>query len=94
MPSSLQIWICNISLHSFDVSVTTYKLVHCYNIYTMVGISYMQILKHEWPVRWRSFVPDLVSAAKTSETICENRMAILKVSLPLSIFMYVPLINE
>ncbi|KAK9092456.1 hypothetical protein Syun_027367 [Stephania yunnanensis] len=24
-----------------------------------------QILKHEWPARWQSFVPDLVSAAKT-----------------------------
>ncbi|XP_045826555.1 protein EXPORTIN 1A-like [Trifolium pratense] len=36
------------------------------------------ILKHEWPARWRSFIPDLVSAAKTSETICENCMAILK----------------
>lgn len=41
----------------------------------------MQILKHEWPARWRNFIPDLVSAAKTSETICENCMAILKVSL-------------
>ncbi|WJX62595.1 hypothetical protein P8452_47574 [Trifolium repens] len=25
------------------------------------------ILKHEWPARWRSFIPDLVSGAKTSE---------------------------
>lgn len=41
----------------------------------------IQILKHDWPARWRSFIPDLVSAAKTSETICENCMAILKVSL-------------
>lgn len=40
----------------------------------------IQVLKHEWPARWRSFIPDLVSAAKTSETICENCMAILKVS--------------
>ncbi|THG11400.1 hypothetical protein TEA_018509 [Camellia sinensis var. sinensis] len=38
----------------------------------------IQILKHEWPSRWRSFIPDLVAAAKTSETICENCMAILK----------------
>ncbi|KAL2556439.1 Protein EXPORTIN 1A [Forsythia ovata] len=38
----------------------------------------VQILKHEWPARWQSFVPDLVAAAKTSETICENCMAILK----------------
>ncbi|RZS13375.1 hypothetical protein BHM03_00044950 [Ensete ventricosum] len=36
---------------------------------------------HEWPARWQSFIPDLVSAAKSSETICENCMAILKVEL-------------
>ncbi|KAK7346817.1 hypothetical protein VNO80_21340 [Phaseolus coccineus] len=41
-----------------------------------------KILKHEWPARWQSFIPDLVSAAKTSETICENCMAILKSILP------------
>ncbi|KAK6936556.1 Importin-beta, N-terminal domain, partial [Dillenia turbinata] len=43
-----------------------------------LNISLVQILKHEWPARWRSFIPDLVAAAKTSETICENCMAILK----------------
>nr|QEL13144.1 XPO1a [Nicotiana benthamiana] len=43
-----------------------------------LNITLVQILKHEWPARWRSFVPDLVAAAKTSETICENCMAILK----------------
>ncbi|CAK8539240.1 unnamed protein product [Lathyrus sativus] len=43
-----------------------------------LNIILVQILKHEWPARWRSFIPDLVSAAKTTETICENCMAILK----------------
>ncbi|KAL6541435.1 Exportin-1 [Orobanche gracilis] len=43
-----------------------------------LNIILIQILKHEWPTRWRSFIPDLVAAAKTSETICENCMAILK----------------
>ncbi|KAG6576869.1 Protein EXPORTIN 1A, partial [Cucurbita argyrosperma subsp. sororia] len=43
-----------------------------------LNIILVQILKHEWPAKWRSFVPDLVSAARTSETICENCMAILK----------------
>ncbi|KAL0900654.1 hypothetical protein Bca101_084615 [Brassica carinata] len=38
----------------------------------------VQILKHEWPANWRSFIPDLVIAAKTSETMCENCMVILK----------------
>ncbi|KAB2596947.1 exportin-1-like [Pyrus ussuriensis x Pyrus communis] len=43
-----------------------------------LNIILVQILKHDWPTKWRSFIPDLVSAAKTSETICENCMAILK----------------
>lgn len=43
-----------------------------------LNIILVQILKHEWPARWKSFIPDLVSAARTSETICENCMAILK----------------
>ncbi|XP_019420983.1 PREDICTED: protein EXPORTIN 1A-like isoform X1 [Lupinus angustifolius] len=43
-----------------------------------LNIILVQILKHEWPARWRSFIPDLVSAAKASESICENCMAILK----------------
>ncbi|PIA33613.1 hypothetical protein AQUCO_04100203v1 [Aquilegia coerulea] len=43
-----------------------------------LNIILVQILKHEWPARWTSFIPDLVSAAKASETICENCMAILK----------------
>ncbi|KAI7726756.1 hypothetical protein M8C21_006128 [Ambrosia artemisiifolia] len=43
-----------------------------------LNIILVQILKHEWPARWRSFIPDLVTAAKTSETLCENCMTILK----------------
>ncbi|GLT95335.1 hypothetical protein SLE2022_130230 [Rubroshorea leprosula] len=43
-----------------------------------LNIILVQILKHDWPSRWQSFIPDLVAAAKTSETICENCMAILK----------------
>ncbi|KAL6581639.1 Exportin-1 [Orobanche minor] len=43
-----------------------------------LNIILVQILKHEWPSRWKSFIPDLVAAGKTSETICENCMTILK----------------
>ncbi|KAG6523475.1 hypothetical protein ZIOFF_013334 [Zingiber officinale] len=45
-----------------------------------LNVILVQVLKHEWPARWQSFIPDLVSAAKSSETICENCMAILKVA--------------
>ncbi|KAL0691952.1 hypothetical protein Bca4012_091632 [Brassica carinata] len=43
-----------------------------------LNVILVQIVKHEWPAKWRSFIPDLVKAAKTSETLCENCMAILK----------------
>lgn len=45
------------------------------------GVEMIQVLKHEWPARWPSFIPDLVLAAKHSETLCENCMVILKVKL-------------
>jgi hypothetical protein len=38
----------------------------------------VQILKQDWPDRWQSFLPDIVAASKTNETLCENSMAILK----------------
>ncbi len=38
----------------------------------------LQILKQDWPHRWPTFISDLVSASKTSETLCENSMVILK----------------
>uniref|UniRef100_A0A7I4EZM4 Importin N-terminal domain-containing protein n=1 Tax=Physcomitrium patens TaxID=3218 RepID=A0A7I4EZM4_PHYPA len=43
-----------------------------------LNIILVQVLKHEWPARWPGFIPDLVSAAKSSETLCENCMVILK----------------
>ncbi|KAH0895875.1 hypothetical protein HID58_045443, partial [Brassica napus] len=44
----------------------------------MQCIYLVAIVKHDWPAKWTSFIPDLVAAAKTSETICENCMIILK----------------
>lgn len=32
----------------------------------------------DWPSKWQSFIPDLVAASKTNETLCENSMHILK----------------
>lgn len=43
-----------------------------------LNILLVQILKHDWPARWKSFIPDLVAASRTSETLCENSMKILK----------------
>ncbi|KAG1655478.1 hypothetical protein FOA52_008673 [Chlamydomonas sp. UWO 241] len=43
-----------------------------------LNIILVQILKHDWPHKWPSFVPDIVAASKTSETLCENTMKILR----------------
>ncbi|CAA7051546.1 unnamed protein product [Microthlaspi erraticum] len=43
-----------------------------------LNVILVQMAKHDWPEKWTSFFPDLVSAAKTSETSCENFMAILR----------------
>jgi Exportin 1-like protein len=43
-----------------------------------LNIILVQILKQDWPHKWKSFVPDIVGASKTSETLCENSMVILK----------------
>lgn len=32
----------------------------------------------DWPHKWQSFIPDIVAASKTNETLCENSMTILK----------------
>lgn len=32
----------------------------------------------DWPHKWQSFIPDLVAASRTNETLCENSMIILK----------------
>ena len=38
----------------------------------------VDILKQDWPHRWPSFIPDIVGASKTNETLCENSMHILR----------------
>ncbi|KAJ4837330.1 Exportin-1 [Turnera subulata] len=62
-----------VQLSSIDSSFRSERLY-----VNKLNVILVQILKHEWPARWRSFIPDLVAAAKTSETICENCMVILK----------------
>ena len=53
-------------------------LIFWHNIIILI---HSQIVKHDWPAKWTSFIPDLVAADKTSETICENCMIILKVRI-------------
>ena len=39
---------------------------------------HLQILKREWPKNWESFIPDIIGASKTNESLCQNNMIILK----------------
>ncbi|PIO27400.1 hypothetical protein AB205_0094780 [Aquarana catesbeiana] len=39
---------------------------------------FFQILKQEWPKHWPTFISDIVGASKTSESLCQNNMVILK----------------
>lgn len=38
----------------------------------------VQILKQDWPHDWPSFISDIVASSKTSESLCENNMKVLK----------------
>lgn len=38
----------------------------------------VQVLKREWPKNWETFIPDIVGASKTNESLCQNNMIILK----------------
>ena len=43
-----------------------------------LNVILVQVVKQEWPHNWPSFISDLVTAAKTSESLCENNLLILK----------------
>ncbi|KAF0726074.1 hypothetical protein AaE_009640, partial [Aphanomyces astaci] len=38
----------------------------------------VQVLKHEWPKNWPSFITDICTSSQKSEVLCENNMLILK----------------
>jgi exportin-1 len=38
----------------------------------------VEILKHEWPHNWPTFITELTGSSKASQTMCENNMQILK----------------
>jgi exportin-1 len=38
----------------------------------------VQVLKQEWPKNWPTFISELISSSRTSISLCENNMAILK----------------
>ncbi|KAL3311369.1 Exportin-1 [Cichlidogyrus casuarinus] len=43
-----------------------------------LNIILVEILKHEWPHNWPSFISDIVMASYTNESLCQNNMVILR----------------
>ena len=43
-----------------------------------LNIVLVQILKHDWPANWPTFIPEIVASSKTNLALCENNMMILK----------------
>eukprot|EP00731_Ephydatia_muelleri_P027685 Em0019g558a len=43
-----------------------------------LNVILVQIVKKEWPHNWPTFISDIVGASKTSEPLCTNNMAVLK----------------
>lgn len=44
---------------------------------TKLNMVLVQIVKQEWPDQWPNFIPELVHASKTSQSLCANNMNIL-----------------
>lgn len=38
----------------------------------------VQIVKQEWPAKWQSFITEIVGASRSSVSLCENNMKILR----------------
>jgi len=45
---------------------------------TKLNTVLVQIIKQEWPKNWETFIPEVVSASKTNESLCENSMNIFR----------------
>ena len=47
-------------------------------ILSQLNHTLVAILKQDWPHNWPTFIGDIVGSSKTSESLCENNMRILK----------------
>ena len=61
-----------------DISKDDQRLHREKVLISKLNITLVAILKQEWPHNWPTFISELVTASKTSESICENNMQILK----------------
>lgn len=55
------------------------NILHSEKIFiNKLNLILVQILKHEWPKNWPTFISELVNSSRSSLSLCENNMAILK----------------
>jgi exportin-1 len=47
-------------------------------ILSRLNLVLVDILKQDWPHAWPSFITDIIGSSKSSESLCENNMKILK----------------
>lgn len=48
------------------------------SLVSKLNLTLVQVLKHEWPHNWPTFISDIVGSSRTSEVLCENNVAILR----------------
>jgi exportin-1 len=46
-------------------------------IITKLNKVLVEVVKQDWPHKWKDFIPNLVNSSKTSQTLCANNMNIL-----------------
>jgi exportin-1 len=48
------------------------------SILSRLNLVLVEILKQDWPHAWPTFITDIIGSSKSSESLCENNMKILK----------------
>jgi exportin-1 len=60
------------------LSSTAESLVRERTFLSKLNLILVRIVAQEWPSRWRTLITDIVNASKTSSTLCENNLNILR----------------
>jgi exportin-1 len=79
IPSDQREGIRNYIVSKIIALSTTDELLRQNNTFLLrLNLVLVGILKQDWPHNWPTFISDLVGSSKTSESLCENNMKILK----------------
>lgn len=69
-------YISNVIIKMCGVDEATFRKERVYLV--KLNVILVHILKHDWPSKWPSFIPDIVNASRSGELLCENSMNILR----------------